>query len=305
MIGRGDLIAYGLVVLAWGGSWHVIIHQFGPVPVETSLAYRFLLGAVLLAPVLLVAQKGRLALSARDHLWIALQGMLVFGLGYWIFYRAVGAMTSGLVAVVFSLLTIFNACNQSLFFGLPLERRVLAAALIGIVGVGLIFAPELWAVNINFGILEGVAWTLLATWLASLGNMISLRNSRAGIPATVFTAYGMGYGGALMLLVCVLEYGAPTFEMTASYILSLFYLGAFASSLAFALYFGLIARIGADRAAYVSVLMPLVALIISALFEDFRLGPEVGAGVALILLGNVMALTRGRQAAAAARIEKT
>ncbi len=294
---RLDLVGYALVVLVWGGSWHVIIYQFGAVPVETSLAYRFLLGALFLAPVLLVGR--RTALSLRDHLWIALQGMLVFGLCYWIFYRAVGSMTSGLVAVVFSLLTIFNACNQSLFFRLPLERRVLAAAALGIAGIGAVFAPDLRGVEGNPALVQAVGWTLLATYLASLGNMISVRNSRAGIPAAVFTAYGMGYGGALMLLVSVVENGAPNFEMTAGYVWSLLYLSALASSLAFALYFGLIARIGAARAAYVTVMMPLVALAISSLFEDYRWGLEAGLGVALILLGNVLVLTRGRQPAAA------
>ena len=297
---RMDLIGYGLVVLIWGGSWHVIIYQFGPVPVENSLAYRFLLGALFLAPLLLIGRGRRPALSLYDHLWIALQGMLLFGLGYWIFYLAVGSMTSGLVAVVFSLLTIFNAFNQCLFFGLPLERRVLAAAVMGFVGVGLIFAPDLRGVKGDLALLQAIGWSLLATWLASLGNMISLRNSRAGIPATVFTAYGMGYGGALMLLVGVLENGAPVFEMTAEYVLSLLYLSALASSAAFALYFGLIARIGAARAAYAAVLMPLVALIISSLLEDFSWGPEAGAGIVLVLLGNVLALSRGRQATAGA-----
>ena len=295
---RLDLIGYGLVVLIWGGSWHVITHQFGQVPVETSLAYRFLLGALFLAPLLLVAARGRPALSLYDHLWIALQGILVFGLSYWIFYLAVGSMTSGLVAVVFSLLTIFNACNQSLFFGLPLERRVLAAAMVGIVGIGAVFASDLRAVEADPVLLKAVGWSLLATYLASLGNMVALRNSRAGIPAPVFTAYGMGYGGALMMLLCVLENGVPVFEMTAEYVLSLLYLSVLGSSLAFVLYFGLIGRVGAARAAYVAVPIPLVALVVSSLLEDFSWGPEAGVGIVLVLLGNVMVLSRRRRVVA-------
>ena len=295
---RFDLFAYAVVALTWGGSWHVITYQFGAVPIETSLGYRFLLGALFLLPLLLANRGKHSALSRRDHLWMALQGALVFGLSYWIFYLAVGAMTSGLVAVVFCLLTIFNACNQSLFFKYPFERKVLLAIGMGLVGMGLIFAPDLRALEGNFtnlSLLLGIGWALLATWLASLGNMISLRNSRAGIPPSVFTTYSMGYGGALMLAVGLLHDGAFAFEMTAGYVLSLLYLSVLASSLAFVLYFGLIARIGAARGAYVTVLIPLVALLVSSLFEDFRWGAETIGGVVLILCGNILILSKRRK----------
>ena len=288
-----DLFAYAVVSLTWGLSWHVATYQLGPVPVENSVAYRFLLGALFLLPWLLASRGAARRLSARDHGWVALQGALLFSGCYWCFYLSLEVLTSGLVAVLFCMIVIANAYNQVLFFKHPLERRVLVAAVMGIAGVGLIFAPELWAVDVNFGVLKGVGLMMLAVVLASLGNMVSLRNSRAGIPAATATTWSMGYGGALMLLGCLAKNGAPAFEMTAAYILSLLYLSLIGSALIFALYLGLIARVGAAKGAYVTVLTPLVALTISSLFEDFEWQLEAGGGVVLILLGNLLILSRG------------
>ena len=298
-----DLFAYAVVAVTWGGSWYVATHQLGPVPVETSIAYRFLLGALFLVPWLLAGRKGMRMLSARDHAWIAAQGVLLFSASYWCFYLALEVLTSGLVAVLFCMIVIANACNQSLFFKHPLERRVLLAAVMGISGTGLIFAPELraelWeeegglaALSAVQG-LQGVGLMLLAVWLSSLGNMISLRNSRAGIPDSIATTCSMGYGGVVMLAMAWALNGSLAFEMTAEYVLSLLYLGLIGSSLIFALYLGLIARIGAARGAYVTVLIPVVALTISSLFEGFQWNAGALAGVVLILVGNLLILSRG------------
>ena len=287
-----DLFAYAVVSITWGGSWYVATYQLGVVPVENSVAYRFLLGALFLLPWMLARRGGANRLSARDHGWIALQGALLFSSCYWCFYLSLEVLTSGLVAVLFCMIVIANAYNQALFFKHPLEPRVLVAAIVGIAGVGLIFAPELWAVNANFDTLKGVGWMTLAVCLASLGNMVALRNNRAGIPAATATTYSMGYGGVLLLLACLLKNGAPAFEWSVPYILSLLYLSLIGSALIFALYLGLIARVGAAKGAYVTVLTPLVALTISSLFEDFEWRLEAGGGVLLILFGNLLILTR-------------
>lgn len=294
-MGRLDLLSYTLVTLGWGGSWYIITYQFGEVPTETSIAYRFLLGALLLLPFMLAAQrrqKQKQALAPADHLWMAGQGALVFGVSYWIFYLGVDVLTGGLVAVLFCLITIINACNQSLFFKFPLEGKVLFAAVLGIFGVALFFVQDLQSLRNDPETLRAILLVLLSIYFASLGNMIHLRNNRAGIPALTATTYAMAYGGALMLVYAYVKNGELNFDATMPYILSMLYLSAVASSLAFTLYFGMIARIGAARGAYVAVLIPIVALTISYFFEDFKWSVEAFAGIALILAGNLLILAK-------------
>ena len=294
-MGRIDLLSYALVTLGWGGSWYAITYQFGEVPTETSIAYRFLLGALLLLPFMLIAQRRRKqkhALTLTDHLWIGTQGALVFGISYWIFYLGVDVLTGGLVAVLFCLITIINACNQSLFFKFPFEGKVLFAAALGIFGVALIFVRDLQSMQDNPETLQAILLVLLSIYFASLGNMIHLRNDRAGIPALTATTYAMAYGGVLMLIYAYVQNGELSFDITTPYILSMLYLSAIASSLAFTLYFGMIARIGAARGAYVAVLIPIVALTISYFFEDFEWSLEATVGIALILAGNLLILAK-------------
>lgn len=298
-MGKLDVLSYVLVALGWGGSWYIITYQFGIVPTETSIAYRFLLGALLLWPFMLFVrrrQKQKYKLSLVDHVWIAGQGVMIFGVCYWIFYLSVDVLTSGLVAVLFCLITIFNACNQNLFFKSPLERKVLLAAVLGTVGVALIFTPDLRSLQGNSETLQAILLVLLATYLASLGNMIHLRHDRAGIPAPTATVYAMAYGGALTLVAAYIKNGGLAFDTSMPYILSMLYLSAIASSLTFTLYFGMIARIGAARGAYVAVLIPIVALTISYIFEDYEWSVEAAAGIALIFGGNFLMLARSPKA---------
>ncbi|MCY4034762.1 MAG: DMT family transporter [Hyphomicrobiales bacterium] len=299
-VGRLDLLSYTLVTLGWGGSWYAITYQFGEVPTETSIAYRFILGALFLLPLMLIAQrrqKQKHALTLTDHLWMVTQGVLVFGVSYRIFYLGVDVLTGGLVAVLFCLIIIINACNQNLFFKFPLERKVLFAAVLGILGVALIFAQDLQSLRDNPETFQAILLVLLSIYFASLGNMIHLRNDRAGIPALTATTYAMAYGGVLMLIYAYVKNGELSFDATTSYILSMLYLSAVASSLTFTLYFGMIARIGAARGAYVSVLIPIVALTISYFFEDFEWSIEAISGIALILAGNLLILVKpSRQA---------
>src|SRR3546814_5923997 len=64
------------------------------------------------------------------------QGLTLFSLNYLLFYVATGYVTSGLVAVAFSTITIMNIGNGALLFRTPIDRRVVFAALAGIVGLG-------------------------------------------------------------------------------------------------------------------------------------------------------------------------
>ena len=282
-------LIYVIVVLIWGTTWFVIKFQLGVVAPEISLVYRFGLAAIC---VFLFARLtgNPLRLSWRDHRFVALQGLTLFCLNYWMTYLSTQYLTSGLVAVIFTSIIFFNLINSRMIFGTPIERRVLVAAGAGMVGVALLFLPEMQAAIDNPTIAHGALLALTATYVASLGNMAAMRNTQGGLPVLTVNAYGMAYG-AVGLAVIALIRGTPiAFDPRWPYVVSLLYLSLAGTSLAFGLYLALLKRIGAARAAYTSVLFPVVALIVSTLFEDYRWSLAAFTGLAALIAGNALAL---------------
>ena len=101
----------------------VVIHsQFGPVSTEWSVSYRFAVGAI---SMFVVALKMRLPIRMRasDHALAAVLGLVIFAVNYNAVYASELHITSGLVAVMFSLLVPFNAVLR--FRALKARRRPL------------------------------------------------------------------------------------------------------------------------------------------------------------------------------------
>jgi drug/metabolite transporter (DMT)-like permease len=209
-------------------------------------------------------------------------------------YLAELRLTSGLVAVVFSTLVFLNIILGAIILGSPVRMTVVIGALIGLVGITLVFMPELNNFNLEDQSFVGLLLAMGGTLSASLGNIIAARNQRESFPVIQTNAYGMGYGAALTMMIALVT-GAPLrFDPSAAYIVSLLYLALFGSVIAFGAYLTLLGRIGADRAAYASLLFPLVALVISTLFEGYRWSAPAVAGVLLVLVGNFLVLSRRR-----------
>ncbi len=288
-------LLYAVVVAIWGSSWLGIKFQLGIVAPELSIAYRFLLAAGILLVFCAVTRR-RLRFSRGDHLFFAAQGLTLFSLNYLLFYIVTGYVTSGLVAVAFSTITIMNIGNGALFFRTPIDRRVVFAALAGIVGLGLVYWPEIVGVELSHAALVGLGLSIVATYLASLGNMVSVRHKARAIPVVEANTLGMSYGAGFTLLFAIGGDTPFAFDPSWGYVLSLAYLALFASVIGFGAYLTLLQRIGADRAAYSSVLFPLVALGLSTLVEGYRWTPLAAIGVALVLAGNLVVLRRPRPA---------
>lgn len=288
-----NLVLYAATVLIWGTTWIAIAFQVGEVPVMLSVFYRFALAAGLL--LLWLALRGRLRrLGARDHLLCALQGLCVFCLNFYFFYTAAAYITSGLIAVVFSMAVLFNAANGVLFFRQAITPRLLLAAALGLVGMLCLFWPEIRREALGSGVLLGLGCALLGTYGFSLGNMLSLRHQRRGLDLLSTNAYAMAYG-ALLMLALVLASGTPfTLDTSPSYLGALVYLAVFGSVVGFGTYFALVGRIGAGPAAYATLLFPVVALGISTLVEDYRWTPLALTGLVTILVGNAVMFYRPR-----------
>jgi drug/metabolite transporter (DMT)-like permease len=283
-------VLYIVTVLIWGTSWYAMELQL-VLPGELAIAYRFVLAAAMLLGFCIVTGRS-LRFSPRDHLFMAQQGLFLFCLNYILFYWAAVHLVSGLLAVCFSTITVMNIANGALFYRQRVDPRVAVAAALGLIGIGLVFWPELARIELSRAAALGLGMSAVATYAASLGNMVTVRHSRARIPVIEANAIGMSYGALFTLLIVVVQ-GIPfDFVWTAPYLGSLVYLAFFASVIGFGSYLTLIQRIGADRAAYASVLFPVVALAMSTFLEGYRWSIPAVIGVALVLVGNLLVLVR-------------
>jgi len=285
-------ILFVAAAVIWGSTWLAIKYQLGAVAPDASVAYRFALAAVLLGAW--CALTGRsLRFDARAHTFIGLQGGLLFGLNYVGVYWAEHYATSGLVAVLFSTIVFMNPIGARIFFGAPLAARTLFAAALGVLGVALLFLPELERVRDGGGAALGIVFGLGATVIASAGNLAAVRNQRAGIPVLPGTAWSMLYGAVVAALAATLHGVHWTFDTGRAYLLSLAYLSVFGSVVAFCAYLTLMKHVGPSRAAYVGVAVPVVALALSTLFEGYRWTWTAALGVVLAVIANWTALRPG------------
>lgn len=289
---------YAAVVLIWGTTWIALKFQVGVVAPEVSVALRFLLAAAVLAAFCAV-RRLPLRFTTRQHGRMALQGILLFSLNYIPFYWAAQWLTSGLLAVAFSSVIVFNIVLGAILLNQRIEPRVAVGAGIGLTGIALVFWPELRGADLSGETVLGVVLALAGTVAASLGMMVSGRNQKAGLPVIQTNAFGMLYGGLFTSAWITLAPGtAWAWDGRPEYALALLYLAVFGSVLAFGFYLTLLGRIGAARASYATVLFPVIALGISTVVEGYHWPPAAVAGMALVLAGNVLVLWRGRAPAA-------
>jgi drug/metabolite transporter (DMT)-like permease len=286
-----NLQLFAACVAIWGSTWIAITFQLGSVAPEASVFYRFLLASLLLFGWCL-ARGLPLRFARRQHLWMAVQGAFMFSVSYVAVYYAEQNVVSGLVAVGFSASPLLNMVGMRLIFGSPMTARVAVGALLGIAGITLVFWPEFSHLRADGRVALGAAFTVAAVVLSALGNMAAHRNHDAGLPIWQSMAWGMLYG-ALVTLAIALALGRPlAFEATPAYVLSLVYLAVFGSVLAFGGFLTLLGRVGPARAGYIGVMVPIVALAISSVFEGYRWELLALAGVAVSVAGNVIILRR-------------
>jgi drug/metabolite transporter (DMT)-like permease len=289
------LLLYTVVVLIWGSTWFAIKLQLGTVPSQDSVAYRFALAALLLF-IWCWIRRLRVKFTLRQHFWLILQGITVFSSNYVLFYEAEKHLVSGSVAIIFSLLAVFNILNNWFFFRVKPTYQVIVGALLGLFGIALTFWHELLNLGSSSDNLLGIILSVVATLVASLGNMVFVRLRKDQIPIVQGNAFGMFYGTIILFAYACINGGKFSFDLSPGYLFSLFYLSLFGSVIAFGCYLTLVGRIGADRAAYSSILFPIVALFLSAAFEGYRLNLLSAIGIVFVLIGNALVLARKQPA---------
>ena len=288
------ILPFLLITLIWSSTWIVIKDQLGAVPPVWSVSYRFLIAS---AVMLLIARLGGsgLRLGRGGHGLAALLGLLQFVVNYNCVYIAELYITSGLAAVVFALLVVPNALLARLCFGAPVTARFALGSAVAMAGVALLFVQEIrLATAAPQAVLAGLGLTLVAVLAASIANVMQLAEGMKTRSVAAMLGWAMLYGGLADAAFAWATAGPPVVEPRAGYWIGLLYLSVVASSLAFWLYYRIIRAIGPARAAYSSVLIPIVAMILSTLFENYRWSPLALAGGVLGVTGLVIALRAGR-----------
>jgi len=259
-----NILLYVAVVLIWGTTWIGIAVQSHYATPVVAILWRFAISALLLWVVLLFSGKlQRIAL--KDHLFCMLQGLCVFGLNFICFYTAVKYVNSGLESVIFSMAVFFNAINALIFFKQKPSPNFAPAALLGLSGIVLLFWHDLINSQFNAQLLMGIGLCAIGTYGFSLGNMISVRHQKRGL---------------------------NIFSMNFPFLSSVLYLAVFGTVIGFSAYFSLVGRIGAAKAAYSTLLFPLVALTVSTFFEGYEWTLNAVFGILLILLGNYLMFSK-------------
>ena len=290
------LWSFILITLIWSSTWIVIKGQLGTVPPVWSVSYRFLIaGAAMLALARLTGAS--LWLGRSGFVLAMLLGTFQFVVNYSFVYASELYITSGLAAVVFALLVAPNAALARLFFGERVSGRFILGSAVAMAGVALLFVQEVRLAPASAdGVLRGLAFVLVAVLAASFANIMQLMPAMKARPLVVMLGWAMLYGAGADALFAAAFVGPPSFDPHPTYWLGLLYLGLVASALAFWLYYRIIRAVGAAKAAYSSVLIPIVAMAISTLVEGYRWSALAIAGGLFVLGGLVVALGAPRAA---------
>ena len=284
------LIPFIIITLIWGSTWIVIKDQLGPVPPAWSVTYRYIIACAAMFAYA-AATRVPLKIGREGHLLAIAFGIPQFVLNFNFVYAAEQYITSGVVAVVFALLLVPNSALAWAFLKHPMTRRFVIGSAVAIAGVSLLFVNELKEATVApQAVLIGIGLTLLGVLSASVSNVMQGTRRLRERPIVAMLAWGMLYGTIANALLSWTLFGAPVVEYRLGYWLGLAYLGLFASALAFTFYFGILREVGPGRAAYSSLLVPIIAMGFSTALEDYRWSRLAVAGCALALCGLYIAL---------------
>ena len=289
-------IPFAIFTAIWGSTWIVIRDQLGTVPPQWSVAYRFIIAAAAMA--LVARWKGEgLRLGKGATLPILFLGFAQFCVNFNAVYLAEQHITSGVVAIIFALFLIPSTLLAWAFLGHRPTSRFLWSSLVAIFGIALLFVHEFHQHAARAGeITLGIGLTLFGMVGAAAANVFQAREEIRRFPLFSMIAWSMAAGALMNVAFAFVMTGPPVFDSRPGYVLGLLYLALPASVLTFSLYYPVVRKIGPAKAAYSSVLVPIIAMGFSTALEGYRWTPLAIAGAVLALGGMVGALSRPRNA---------
>jgi len=286
-----NLILFTATLFCWSPTWYVIKFQLGYVDPLVSVFYRFI-AASLIIFIYLIIKKKNLKFSFSQHIWFLFFGTCLYSVNYAFFYISNTYLVSAFPAIVFSTVVIMNIVGEWFYFKKKPTIKTLIGAVIGMMGILTIFNEEIFNFSFSNSMHIGLFLALLGTFCASTGNMVHQRNLNNNFPLIETIAFAMLYGSLIMLLITQLNNTELLFEFTFKYIASLAYLSVFGSIFAFIFYLKLLEKVGPGRAGYVGVVMPVLALLISTIFENLEWQLDLIIGLPILLVGAVLVINQ-------------
>ena len=293
--GAGSIvIPFVIFTAVWGSTWIVIRGQLGTVPPQWSVTYRFMVAALAMAVV--AKWKGDdLNIGRKGLLAAAFLGFTQFCVNFNAVYLAERHITSGVVATVFALLLIPATLLGWLMLGHKPSRRFAWSSLVAVSGIVLLFMHEIREHPANGRqIAVGIALTLVGMLGAAIANVTQARPEIRRFPLFALLAWSMAAGAVIDGIIAFAMTGPPSFDPRPSYWLGVLYLALFASVLTFSLYYPVVRKIGPAKAAYSSVLVPIIAMGFSTWLEHYHWNGLTIAGALLALGGMAAALGRDK-----------
>ncbi len=288
------VIPFLLVALIWGSTWLVIKDQISTVPPGWTVTWRFLLASIGMV-ILAQFRRESLRLPAGGQRLALLVGVPQFCLNFQFVYRAEHYLTSGIVAVLFATLLVPNALLSRIFIGTKLSGRFLLGSLVAIAGIGLLLLHEYRIAPLEgsaqASVLLGIALTIGGLLSASSANVLQATEPARRVAVIPLLAWAMIWGTVANVVLSWALSGPPQFDPRPQYYAGIVYLALIGSVVTFPLYFGLIRTMGAGRAAYNGVLVPVVAMGLSTLFEGYRWTLLATGGAVLAMAGLLIALS--------------
>ncbi|MCG7496517.1 EamA family transporter [Vibrio sp. Of7-15] len=281
-----NITLYIVTVLIWGSTWLAIAFQLGDTAITVSIGYRFGLASLILFAFLLL-RRTPVLLSLRNHSYAAILGLLLFCTNFICFYYATMYIPSGLIAVIFSLAPILNALNLWWLQSKRPEKSLVEGAIMGCAGILLLFLPQLFNDEQSQHLLLGIALAFAGTCCFSFGNIVSAKAQKSNMPLLPTTAWGMAYGSLYLFALSLFNGESLALPNSEQYLVALLYLALFGSVIGFNTYLLLVGRIGAEKAAYCTVLFPIIALVLSTIFEGYQWSLYGLIGVLLVIIGNL------------------
>ncbi len=286
-----NYILFTFTLLCWAPTWYLIKFQLGYVDPLLSVFYRFIIASLIIF-IFLFIKKKNLKFSINHHFWFLFFGICLYSVNYVFLYLSNTYLISAFPAVVFSTIVIMNILGETFYFKKKPSLKTLIGASIGMVGIIIIFNDEIFSFSFDKGAHIGLFLALIGSFFASTGNMIHQRNLNNNFPSIQTIAYAMFYGSIITFLITQIRGTELMFEYSLSYISSLFYLSIFGSVFAFIYYLKLIENVGPGRAGYIAVVMPVIALIISTIFEKLEWQTDLIIGLPILIIGAVLVINQ-------------
>ena len=288
-------LPFVLVALIWGSTWYVITGQIAGVPAHWSIAYRFAIATPAMFLLALVMRR-KLAMPGRAHRLALTMGLFQFCGNFTFVYLSELHLTSGIVALMIGMMMVPNAILGKIWLDQPVTRRFIGGSAIALAGLALLLVNEARVAPLEGSVALGATLALVAMLSASVANVIQAGPAGKDVPLVTLLGWAMLYGTAIDVVLALVLAGPPVIPRDAAYWMGTAWLALAGSVTTFPIYYGLVRKLGAGRAAYNGVLVVVIAMVISTVLEGYRWTPLAIGGAALAMVGLVVAL-RARQVA--------